>query len=128
MSVLTVIPGPGFPTFGSLDETMANRSPFGSHEKSKTVSTSNGELIQLTTAPLLTFVFDDFDREILVPHPENLKVTEYGFLRLRVTVDLHAEEVSLVLPVQFTLKTGMSRLQGMRRSSPLTSDTLNKFF
>jgi hypothetical protein len=48
-------------------------------------------------------VFDDFDREILIPHLENLEVTEYGFLRLRMTVHLHAEEVALVLPVQFTL-------------------------
>lgn len=49
----------------------------------------------------LTLVFDDLNREIeiLVPHQEDLKVTEYGFLRLRVTVDLHAEEVALVLPV-----------------------------
>ena len=45
MSVLTVIPGPGFPTFGSLDDTMANLSPFGSHEKSKTVSESVREFV-----------------------------------------------------------------------------------
>jgi len=57
-----------------------------------------------TSARALTLMFDDFDREILVPHPEDLEVTEYGFLRLCVTVDLHAEEVALVLPVQFTLK------------------------
>ena len=105
MSVLTVIPGPGFPTFGSLDETMANRSPFGSHEKSKTVSDSERKLISdgISTRTL-TLVLDDFDGEILLPHPEDLKVTEYGFLCLCMTVDLHAEEVALVLPVQFTLK------------------------
>ena len=51
-----------------------------------------------------TFVFNDFDREIFISHSEDLKITEYGFLRLRMTVDLHAEEVSLVLPVQLTLK------------------------
>jgi len=105
MSVFTVIPGPGFPTFGSLDETMANRSPFGSHEKSKTVSGSEHEFVSdETSARALTLVFDDFNREILVPHLEDLKVTKYGFLRLCVTVDLHAEEIALVLPVQFTLK------------------------
>jgi len=105
MSVFTVIPGPGFPTFGSLDETMANRSPFGSHEKSRTVSNSEREFVSdETSARALTLVFDNFDREILVPHPEDLEVTEYGFLRLCVTVDLHAKEVALVLPVQFTLK------------------------
>ncbi len=105
MSVLTVIPGPGFPMFGSLDDTMANRSPFGSHEKSKTVSRGKGELTSSskTFAHLPTFVFNNFDREILVPHLEDLKVTEYGFLRLCVTVNFHAEEVALVLPVQFTL-------------------------
>lgn len=105
MSVFTVIPGPGFPTFGSLDETIANRSPFGSHEKSKTVSDSERKVISgETSARALTLMFDDFDREVLVPHPEDLEVTEYGFLRLCVTVDLHAEEVALVLPVQLTLK------------------------
>jgi len=100
-----VIPGPGFPTFGSLDETMANRSPFGSHEKSKTVSDGERKVISdETSARAPTFVFDNFDREILVPHPEDLEVTEYRFLRFCVTVDFHAEEVTLVLPVQFTLK------------------------
>ena len=84
---------------------MANRSPFGSHEKSKTVSDGERELISdVTSACAPTFVFDNFDREILVSHPEDLEVTEYGFLRLCVTVDLHAQEVTLVLPVQFTLK------------------------
>jgi len=48
---------------------------------------------------LPTFVFDDFDREILISDSEDLKVAEYGFLRLCVTVDLYAEEVALVLPV-----------------------------
>ena len=105
MSVLTVIPGPGFPTFGSLDDTIANRSPFGSHEKSRTVSDCQCEQVS-GEIPVnrRTFVFDDFDREILIPHLENLEVTEYGFLRLCMTVHLHAEEVALVLPVKFALK------------------------
>ena len=77
----------------------------------------------------LTFMFNDFDRKILIPYSEDLKITEYGFLRLCVTVDLHAEEVALVLPVQFTLlKNGMSKLQGTTRRNVPTSDTLNKFF
>ena len=50
-----------------------------------------------------TFVFKDFDGEILVPHSEDLKIAKYGFLRLCVTVDLHAEEIALILPVQLTL-------------------------
>lgn len=37
-SVLIVIPGPGLPRLGSLDETIAKRSPLGSQEKSVTVS------------------------------------------------------------------------------------------
>jgi hypothetical protein len=49
-------------------------------------------------------MFKDFDGEILVPHPENLEVAEYGFSRLCVAVDFYAEEVTLVLPVKFTLK------------------------
>lgn len=48
-------------------------------------------------------MFNDLDREILVSHLEDLEVTEDGFLRLCVTVDLHAKEVSLVLPVEFAL-------------------------
>lgn len=55
-------------------------------------------------------MLNDFDREILVPHSKDLKVTEYRFLRLRVTVDFHAEEVALVLPVQFTLKKGHEKI------------------
>lgn len=84
---------------------MANLSPFGSHEKSKTVSGSERELVSNRThARAPTFVFDNFYREILVPHAEDLEVTEYGFLRLCVTIHLHAEKVTLVLPVQFALK------------------------
>jgi hypothetical protein len=79
---------------------MAKRSPFGSHEKSKTVSDSGLEFVPgETSARTLTFVLYNFNREILVSHPEDLEVTEYGFLRLCVAVDLHAEEVALVLPV-----------------------------
>jgi len=63
------------------------------------------------TVRSLTFVFKDFDGEIFVLYSEDLEVTEYGFLRLCVAVDLHAEEVALVLPVQFTLKKGISKLR-----------------
>jgi hypothetical protein len=56
-----------------------------------------------TVLRTLTFVFNDFDGEIFVSHSEDLEVTEDGFLRLCVTVDLDAEEVSLILPMEFTL-------------------------
>jgi hypothetical protein len=99
-----VIPGPGFPTFGSLDDTIANRSPFGSHEKSRTVSECDHEFnLNEIFAHTQTFMFHDFDGEILVSDSEDLEVTEGGFLRLCVTIDLHAEEVALVLPVEFAL-------------------------
>ena len=105
MSVLTVIPGPGFPTFGSLDDTIANRSPFGSHEKSRTVSEgADLSLYQREVCRTPTFVFNDFNGEILLSHAEDLKVTECGFSRLCVAVDLHTEEVTLILPVKFALK------------------------
>jgi hypothetical protein len=72
------MPGPGFPTFGSLDDTMANRSPFGSQEKSKTVSKGYGyEFVSTKALQLQTFVLDDFDREILIPHLEDFQITEY---------------------------------------------------
>ena len=51
-----------------------------------------------------TFVFDDFDRKILISHSEDPKIAKYGFLQLCVTVDLHAGEVALVLPVGLTLE------------------------
>ena len=96
---------PGFPTFGSPDHTIANRSPFGSHEKSKTASGDECKLISdETSVHGQTLVFDNFDGEIHVPRPEGLEITEYRFLRLCVTADLHTEEVDLVLPAQFTLK------------------------
>ena len=75
-----------------------------------------------------TFVFDDFDGKILVPNAEDLKVTKYGFFRLCVTVDLHTEEVTLVLPVKFTLKKEVSKLQETDPISSPTSDTWNRFF
>ena len=83
---------------------MANLSPFGSHEKSKTVSGGDVNTSHAIPVRSPTFVFYDFNREILIPHSEDLKIAEDGFLRPCVTVDLHAEEVALVLPVQLTLK------------------------
>lgn len=49
-------------------------------------------------------MFNNFDGEIFVSHAEDLEVTECGFFRLRVAINLHAEKVALVLPVKFTLK------------------------
>ena len=49
-------------------------------------------------------MFNDFDGEIFLSHAEYLKVTENRFPGLCVAVDFDAEEVSLVLPVEFTLE------------------------
>jgi hypothetical protein len=46
---------------------------------------------------------DDLHRAVLLPHTEHLEITEDGLLGLCVTVDLDAEEVALVLPVELTL-------------------------
>ena len=73
-------------------------------------------------------MFDDFDREILVSHLENLKVAEYRFLCLRVTIDFYTEEVALVLPVQLTLGEEVSKSQEAVLVCSPTSDTLNRFF
>jgi hypothetical protein len=46
---------------------------------------------------------DNLHRAVLLPHTEHLEITEDGLLGLCVTVDLDAEEVALVLPVELTL-------------------------
>ena len=51
-------------------------------------------------------MLDDFDGEILLADSEELEIAERRLLRLclaRVSVDLDAEEVALVLPVEFAL-------------------------
>ena len=51
-------------------------------------------------------MLDDFDREILLPHSEQLEVAERRLLGLGfsgVPVDLDTEVFALVLPVEFAL-------------------------
>ena len=51
-----------------------------------------------------TFEFDYLNREIFLADTEDLEIAEDGLLSFGMTVDLDAEEVTLVLPVKFTLK------------------------
>ena len=105
MSVLKVIPGAGFSAFGSLDDTIANRSPFGSHEKSKTLSGGRErEFISTGSLRQRTFVVNYLDGKILISHSEDLEVVGFGFLRLCMTADFYTQEVTLVLPIELTLK------------------------
>jgi hypothetical protein len=100
-----VIPGPGLPRLGSLVEIMANRSPFGSHEKSSTVSAISYKKTRqrLCQQVELTLKLHYLNRIVLLPHTEDLKVAEDGLLGLRVPVNLDTQEVALILPVEFTL-------------------------
>lgn len=53
-------------------------------------------------------MLDDFNREVLFTKSEQFQVAEGGLLGLGlscVSVDLDTEEVSLVLPEEFALKT-----------------------
>ena len=50
-----------------------------------------------------TLELDHFDREILFAYTGDLEVAEDGLLRFGVAIDLDAQEVALVLPVEFTL-------------------------
>ena len=102
-----VIPGPGFPKLGSLLDTIANRSPRGSQEKSVTVSVRNRPNKEDVSPPntrtgyakYRTFQFDNFDWEVLLTNSEDLQVAEYGLLGLCVPVNFDAQEITLILPV-----------------------------
>ena len=105
-----VMPGPGLPRLGSLLEIMAKRSPLGSQEKSVTVSVDDQVKVGGCGRPSThTFQFNDFDWVVLFAYSENLEVTEDRLLRLCVTVDFDAEEVTLILPVEFTLYNEMDQ-------------------
>ena len=52
---------------------------------------------------VFTFEFDNLDRIVLLPHHEDFQVAEYRLLGLGMTVNLDTKEVSLILPVEFTL-------------------------
>ena len=124
-----VIPGPGLPKFGSLLETMAKRSPFGSQEKSRTESTRKSAHLISETTLLLTFQLNHFNWIIFLSHAKDFQIAEDRLLRFRVSVDFDAKEVTLILPVQFTLrKSTVSVTDNDHMIISLTSVTLNKFF
>lgn len=55
-----------------------------------------------------TFQLHDLDWEILLPHTEDLQIAEDGFLRFGMAIDLDAQEVTLVLPVELALRIARS--------------------
>lgn len=91
---------------------IAKRSPLGSHEKSVTASESDGQISvqRLKAESIRTLQLNNFHREVFLADAENLEVAEDGLLRLCVPVDLDTQEISLVLPVQFTLRRVRKRV------------------
>ena len=63
-----------------------------------------------------TLELDHFNGEILLAYTEDLEVAEDGLLRFGVTVDLDAEEVALILPVEFALHVGVNQAMSLRKS------------
>ena len=63
-----------------------------------------------------TLELDHFDGEILFAYTEDLEVAEDGLLRFGVTVDLDAEEVALILPVELALHVGVNQAMSLRKS------------
>ena len=96
-----VTPCPELPRLGSLLDTMAKRSPFGSQEKSVTVSVSFRVryLEDGTTDMHRTFELDNFNGKVLLAYTENLKAAEYRSFRLCVSVDAYTEKVVRILPI-----------------------------
>ena len=52
---------------------------------------------------LLTLEFDNFDWIIFFPHSKYFKIAKHRFLCLRMTIHFDAKEITLVLPIKFTL-------------------------
>lgn len=46
-----------------------------------------------------TFKFDDFDREISLPNPEDFQIAENRLFRFRMPIDLDTKEIALILPI-----------------------------
>lgn len=72
------------------------------------VGRHNGETLALGLPCKLgdsIFQFHHFDRVIFLAKSEDFQVAEDRLLRFGVTVNLDAKEVTLVLPVEFTLQT-----------------------
>lgn len=71
-----------------------------------------------------TFELNDFNGIVLFTHAEDFKITEDGLLGLGVPIDFDAQEIALVLPIEFTLKPGCHGLltagsSTERKDSPL---------
>ena len=66
------------------------------------MSTTNNDSVEEFSKR--TLELDNLDGVVLFAHAEDLEVAEDGLLGLRVPVDLDAEEVALVLPVEFALQ------------------------
>ena len=56
-----------------------------------------------------TLELNDLDGVVLLPYTEDFEIAEDRLLCLRVTVDLDAKEVALVLPIQLTLEEGKNK-------------------
>ena len=54
---------------------------------------------------ICTFELYNLDREIFFSYAEDLQVTEDGFLSFCMSINLHTQEVTLVLPVELTLQS-----------------------
>ena len=98
-----VIPGPGLPRFGSPLETMANRSPLGSHEKSVPASRYPVSTSERSRGSESTFELYHFHGKVFFTDSEDFKVAKDRFLRFRVAIDFDTQEVTMVLPVKLTL-------------------------
>jgi len=84
---------------------MAKRSPFGSQEKSVTVSVHFRVryLEDDTTDMQHTFELDNFNRKVLLAYTENLEIAENRSFRFCVSIDAYTEKVALILPIKATL-------------------------
>ena len=126
-----MVPAPALPKLGSPLDTIAKRSPFGSHEKSVTVSMRRVKENSSKQARNHTFQLDNFYWEVLFAHAEYLEVAKHRLFSLGVAVNPDTEEVTPILPIQPTLKEDANQLRWTDCKARLynpTSDTLNKFF
>ena len=74
----------------------------------------------------LTFQLDNLHGIALLAHSENFQVAEYGLLCFRVAIHFDAEEVAVVLPVEFALHFVVSRSNDNTEHERFTSETLKR--
>ena len=63
-----------------------------------------------------TLELNDLDGVVLLPYTEDFEIAEDRLLCLRVTVDLDAKEVALILPVELALHVGANQTMSLRKS------------